>query len=69
MAKTIVQLKNGLRVKYIVNAKKYYLYTGSMAILIDGEYQNGFKSEQEAVSLGNSLSKDGMYERHWKKNN
>ena len=64
MAKTLEQLSNKLRIKYIVKAKKYYLYYGSMQIRIDNKYQKGFKTLEEAKSVGIRL-KQSIFKDMW----
>ena len=44
MAKTIEQLENKLRIKFLVHQKKYYLFFGSMCVIINNEYQLGFNT-------------------------
>ena len=60
MAKTLEQLPNKLRIKYIVKAKKYYLYYGSTQIRIDNKYQRGFKNIDEAKSVGIELKQSNF---------
>ena len=55
MAKTLKQLENGIRIKFLVKAKKYFLFWGSQQCVIDGKYQDGFKTEEEAEKKGNIL--------------
>lgn len=55
MAKTLKQLDNGLRVKYLVKPKKHFLFWGSMNIRVDGQYHNGFKTQEAAEEFGNLL--------------
>jgi len=64
MAKTLEQLSNKLRIRYVVKAKKYYLYFGSTQIRIDGEYQKGFNSHNEAKKVGLKLEM-GMFKDSW----
>lgn len=55
MAKTLKQLENKLRIKYIIRAKRYYLLFGNEHIVINGEYSNGFDSIELAEACGNKL--------------
>ena len=55
MAKTIEQLENKLRIKFLVHQKKYYLFFGSMCVLINNEYQLGFNTFEECKSIGIKL--------------
>ena len=66
MAKTIYQLPNGLRVKYIKKPEKYYLYEGNHQISIDDEYQKGFEKFWKAIIYGDMLIKtDNKYNYTW----
>ena len=56
MAKTLVKLENKLRVKYLVKPKKYYLFYGNQQITIKGNYQDGFKTKDEAIEVGSKLT-------------
>lgn len=55
MAKTLKMLQNGLRIKYLVHPKKYYIFWGSQQCTINGKYQDGFKTIDEAEDIGNTL--------------
>ena len=55
MARTLIQLKNGLRVKHLVKPKKYFLFMGNQQIRIDSQWQRGVDTFDEAVTLGNSF--------------
>jgi hypothetical protein len=55
MAKTLIKLDNGLRIKYLVKPKKYFLFRGSAQIMIDNEYPIGFDSVDEAISMSNTF--------------
>ena len=59
MAKTLKLLDNGLRVKYLVKEKRYYLFFGSRQCKIDCEYQRGFYSQEAAEIAGKSLFGEG----------
>lgn len=56
MAKTLVKLENNVRVKYLVKAKKYVLFYGNRQLKINGKYQKGVETQEEAVALGNRLT-------------
>jgi len=56
MAKTLIQLENGLRVKYIVNEKAFMLFKGSANCYINGGYKK-FSTQKEAEKFGNRLPK------------
>jgi len=65
MAKTLIQLKNGLRVKYLVKPKKHYLFIGSRQIRINSEWQRGFKTQEEAELIGNKLTNTCQFIDLW----
>ena len=54
MAKTLYKTNKGLRVKYIIKAKKYFIYYGAECISIDGKYQKGYKYLSNAVLKANN---------------
>ena len=54
MAKTLVQLANGLRVKYIVKEKAFMLFNGAANCFINGDYKK-FETQQECEDFGNKL--------------
>lgn len=57
MAKTLVELENKLRVKYLIKPKKYYLFFGNQHPYINGEFHNVFESEASAVEFGIGLTR------------
>jgi len=63
MAVTLKQLSNGIRVKYLVKDKRFFLFWGSQQCVIDGEYQNGFSTQEDAEAKGNSLIGNDYYKQ------
>lgn len=61
MAKTIKQLENKLRIKYLIKDEKYFLMFGSMHPLINGKHHLGFETIEEAEIFGNSLYTTNNY--------
>lgn len=61
MAKTSIQLENKIRVKFCVKPKKWVLYWGNQQCKINGEYQKGFATQEEAISIGNLLKGETYY--------
>ena len=59
MAKTLKQLSNRIRIKYLKKDNKYFLFFGSSHILIKGEYLEGFESIEDAEKFGISLKHVG----------
>ena len=55
MAKTIEQLDNKLRIKFLVNERKYYLFFGSGHIKINDEYCPGYETFDECKKVGIKL--------------
>ena len=67
MVKTIRMLPNGLRLKYIRGAKKYFLYFGHKRIKIDGENQKGWKAFIDAYSVGTDLKQSATKDMWYSK--
>ena len=63
MAKTLKQLENGIRIKYLVKDKKYFLFWGSQQCVINGKYQDGFKTQEDAEKIGIGLIGNDYYKR------
>ena len=55
MAKTIEQLENNLRIKFLIKERKYYLFFGSGRIIINGEYCQGYDTLAECKKIGVEL--------------
>jgi len=60
MAKTLVQLENGVRVKYIIKEEAFMLFLGSANCFINGDYKR-FKTQEDAVRYGSTLPKQSSY--------
>jgi hypothetical protein len=68
MAKTLVQLTNGLRVKYLVRPKRFFLFNGSACVKIDNRYQTGFDTQADAERRGSELVARPYSNIHWETN-
>lgn len=64
MAKTLKLLENGIRIKYLVREKKYFLFWGTSQCLINSKYQNGFKTFEDAEMIGKTLIGKDRYKKH-----
>lgn len=68
MAKTLKKLDNGLRIKYLIRQKKYYLFSGQHNITIYGLFtKNGFETFEECEETGKTLKHFpvGRLENNW----
>lgn len=63
MARAIKKLENGLSIRYIKKAKKYFLTYGVEHITIDKRQYNPFDSVEDAERVGNSLKPTNFYSR------
>lgn len=59
MAKTLIQFDNKIRVKFLVNEQKYFLFYGNSHIILDGKFGAQFDTQPQAEKVGKKLIHKG----------
>ena len=60
MAKTLFKSDKGIRVKKLVRPNKFLLYYGNKQCMINGEYQDGFDTFEQAVNVAKNAKVDSF---------